>query len=89
MSYISIDMQLPNFDQLKKAAKSTFDEAKGKWDELSPGEKAGFVTTTAAVTVFNPLLPVVWLSVYGGASMSGHVSDEVNDAEDSSAGDEV
>ena len=81
-------MNFPSFDQLKKAAKSSFSEAKGKWDELSPGEKAGFVTTTAAVTVFNPALPLVWLGVYGSAAMSGHVSDEVTDAEEESSDDD-
>ena len=55
--------------KLFNAAKAAVSRTHEKWNELSAGEKAAFVTTTAAATIFNPLLPVVYLATYGTAAV--------------------
>jgi nitrate reductase NapE component len=38
---------------------------KDEWDKMSPAQKAGAATFALIATTINPLIPVVYLGVYG------------------------
>ena len=63
--------------KIPKFAKNAFDKSRaiaddlaGSWSEMTPGEKARFVTTATVLTLIDPLLPVVYGAVYTSAASS-------------------